>query len=167
MALISVESSNEQLLQMMIFAQDDDGQVFFDPKNPQNQAIRQQLEVRIRQGFAQHANKGEDQVASALAPLFVLANSDPDRFMILVKLVIWESRYCPRFTAAVLEKIKWPSEAFKQKNLPVCLAGYILNQCLDWQDDSIEIEAPSSSKESTYFRAWRLVVITKYIRHLA
>jgi hypothetical protein len=150
-ALISVSSSNEELLQMMIFVQGDDGKLELDLKNHQSQAICKQLGERIRQGFVQHAHEGEDQVARALAPLFALANSDSDRFMILVNLVIGISEYCPRFTVAVLEKIKWPSETLKQKELPACLAVYILDTCLDWQDDFIEIEAPSSNKESTFF----------------
>jgi hypothetical protein len=162
-ASIPVNTSNEQLLQMMIFVTDNDNKLVLDDENQQNKMINDLLGERIRQEFAQHANEGEDLVAQALTPLFNLAKSDPGRFMVLVYSVIWDSRYCPRFTATVLEKIEWPSETLKQERLAGCLASYIIHNCLEFQDDSIEIGLSSSDKKSIYFRTSRLVVNTKRI----
>jgi hypothetical protein len=162
-ASIPVNTSNEQLLKMMIFLPDNDGKLALDYENQQNKMINDLLGERIRQGFAQHANEGEDLVAQALTPLFNLAKSDPDRFMVLVNSVIWNSRHCPRFTATVLEKIEWPSETLKQERLPGCLASYIVHKCLELQDYSIEIGSSSSDKKSIYFCTSKLLVITKRI----
>ena len=165
--LIPVNSSNEQLLQMMVFDRDDKGQLKRDYENRQNRSINSQINDQlghqIHRTFSQHANGGEDQVATALAPLFALAKNDTNRFLALVDLVIWKSKYVPRFTAVVLEKIEWPSEALKNEKLPAYLSQYILTNCLNWQDEYIEIELPSSSKESTFFHAYKLIVVTKRI----
>jgi hypothetical protein len=162
MALISVNSSDEKLLQMILFVQGDDGKLTFDGVNCQNHVILKKLTERIRQRFAQHAKEGEELVATALTPLFALAKGDPERFTIIVNLVIAFSNYCPRFTAAVLEKIEWPSETFKQMSLPAYLAHFIRSSFVSWQDDSIEIN-PCPNQESTFFYTDKLVIVTKNI----
>ncbi|HEX4839787.1 MAG TPA: metallophosphoesterase [Rhabdochlamydiaceae bacterium] len=156
------EASNEQLLQMLEFVPDTNGELIFDRTN-QNSVTKKRLYTRIRQQFFEHAEKGADQIATALAPLFALAKSDSVRFMFLVNLVIWDSEVCPQVTAAVLEKIEWPSETLKKKNLPAYLANYIRLQCLLRRNGSICIETPSPSGESPIFRTYKLLVRTKCI----
>jgi len=162
-AVIPPETSNDQLLQMMVFVPDNEGKQKLDEENPQNKEIQRLLLNRICHEFNQHAKRGAAEVARALAPLFALAKGDPDRFMLLVSLVIFWSRYCPRFIANVLEEVEWPSDALKQEKLPVFLAFRIEHNCIEWQDDSIEIGQPSAGEAPTFFRTFRLCVVTKRI----
>lgn len=157
-AIISDQTSIEQLLQLVIFKE-----CQFDSENPQNQEIEKRLANTIHHEFTQHAKNGEEQVAKALIPLFASVKNDPDRFVILVTLVIFKSQYCPRFTANVLEKIEWPSESLKQEKLPNCLAFYIASSCIELQDHSIEIESHDLDQKSTFFPTVKLLVNTKRI----
>ena len=122
--------------------------------------ILNELDSRIKYLFNTYAKEGESTVARELQSLFKEAQNSPDTFETLVVQVVNNSGYVPRFTAAVLEKLKWPDDTMKEKILPKCLGMKIARECISWEDGFINVD---TAEEFNGFYTYRLTIMSKKI----
>lgn len=133
------------------------------PLSEENELIKDALGKRISNAFKTEAKNNEEVITNGLRPIFSEALSAPDKFDNLAAAAVLMSPYIPRFTAAIFEKLEWPSEEFKKEVLPKYLGMKIVNPeycCISYQDDFINF---GSTESSDGFCTNRVVLITKNI----
>jgi hypothetical protein len=144
-----------QLVQSLVFVKNESGEMPSEDLYNHPVLMALTLARKIRNEFDLHAAEGEESVANALAPFFSQAKDNPEKFGILLNLVVFEVGYCPLFIAAVLEKSIWPTEKMKEEELRVHLGSLIARSYLSVQSHAFIL--------SSDFKTGRLVVMTEEI----